>query len=180
MNPTQTEKENRIETADKPAERFVHTNQEKKRSENRRRASQYMKDLNRRNAIGDMLYMVGFWVEYVGVCVRRKVSTVVRGIADTVLNLLLIVLRPILIGLITLIEDLASPFVRASAIYMSCLRSWRTAVPGRYAQPRHAIWPAASVSIRPFCGTLLPTYCPLWQRRRLWSLCAAVWACILC
>ena len=59
MNPTQTEKENRIETADKPAERFAHTNQEKKRSENRRKASKYMKDLNRRNAIGDMLYMVG-------------------------------------------------------------------------------------------------------------------------
>ena len=115
MNPTQTEKENRIETADKPAERFAHTNQEKKRSENRRRASQYMKDLNRRNAISDMLYMVGFWVEYVGVCVRRKVSTVVRGIADTVLNLLLIVLRPILIGLITLIEDLAGPFVRIAS-----------------------------------------------------------------
>ena len=115
LNPTQTEKENRIETADKPAERFAHTNQEKKRSENRRRASQYMKDLNRRNAIGDMLYMVGFWVEYVGVCVRRKVSTVVRGIADTVLNLLLIVLRPILIGLITLIEDLAGPFVRIAS-----------------------------------------------------------------
>ena len=74
-----------------------------------------MKDLNRRNAIGDMLYMVGFWVEYVGVCVRRKVSTVVRGIADTVLNLLLIVLRPILIGLITLIEDLAGPFVRIAS-----------------------------------------------------------------
>ena len=115
MNPTQTEKENRIETADKPAERFAHTNQEKKRSENRRKASKYMKDLNRRNAIGDMLYMVGFWVEYVGVCVRRKVSTVVRGIADTVLNLLLIVLRPILIGLITLIEDLAGPFVRIAS-----------------------------------------------------------------
>ena len=84
MNPTQTEKENRIETADKPAERFAHTNQEKKRSENRRRASQYMKDLNRRNAIGDMLYMVGFWVEYVFVCVGRRVGAVVRGIGDTV------------------------------------------------------------------------------------------------
>ena len=115
MNPTQTEKENRIETADKPAERFAHTNQEKKRSENRRRASQYMKDLNRRNAIGDMLYMVGFWVEYVGVCVRRKVSTVMHGITDTVLNLLLILLRPILIGLITLIEDLTGPFVRIAS-----------------------------------------------------------------
>lgn len=115
MNPTQTEKENRIETADQPVERFAHTNQEKKRSENRRRASQYMKDLNRRNAIGDMLYMVGFWVEYVGVCVRRKVSTVVHGITDTVLNLLLILLRPILIGLITLIEDLTGPFVRIAS-----------------------------------------------------------------
>ena len=115
MNPTQTEKENRIETADKPAERFAHTNQEKKRSENRRRASQYMKELNRRNAIGDMLYMVGFWVEYVFVCVGRRVGAVVRGISDTVLNLLLIVLRPILIGIITLIEDLTSPFVRMAS-----------------------------------------------------------------
>jgi hypothetical protein len=71
LNPTQTEKENRIETADQPVERFAHTNQEKKRSENRRRASQYMKELNRRNAIGDMLYMVGFWVEYVGASAVR-------------------------------------------------------------------------------------------------------------
>ena len=38
-----------------------------------------------------------------------------RGIGDTVLNLLLIVLRPILIGIITLIEDLTSPFVRMAS-----------------------------------------------------------------
>lgn len=74
-----------------------------------------MQDLHRRNTVGDMLYMVGFWVEYVFVCVGRRVGAVVRGIGDTVLNLLLIVLRPILIGIITLIEDLTSPFVRMAS-----------------------------------------------------------------
>lgn len=49
------------------------------------------------------------------VCVGRRVGAVVRGIGDTVLNLLLIVLRPILIGIITLIEDLTSPFVRMAS-----------------------------------------------------------------
>ena len=49
-------------------------------------------------------------------CLRRPQSgAVVRGIGDTVLNLLLIVLRPILIGIITLIEDLTSPFVRMAS-----------------------------------------------------------------
>ena len=77
-----------------------------------------------------------FWVEYVFVCVGRRVGAVVRGIGDTVLNLLLIVLRPILIGIITLIEDLTSPFVRmASGIrhiraiprYPRGERGWRCA-----------------------------------------------------
>ena len=63
-------------------------------------------------------------------------GAVVRGIGDTVLNLLLIVLRPILIGIITLIEDLTSPFVRmASGIpsyprhprYPRGERGWRCA-----------------------------------------------------
>ncbi|WP_455501995.1 peptidoglycan DD-metalloendopeptidase family protein [Gemmiger sp.] len=115
MNPTQTEHENRTEPSTQNVERFSHTAQEKKRSENRRKATKYMHDLNRRNAIGDMLYMVGFWVEYIAVCIGRKVSAVVRGIGDTVLNLLLIVIRPILIGLITLVEDLTGPFVRIAS-----------------------------------------------------------------
>ena len=39
----------------------------------------------------------------------------IRDSADTALNLLLIVLRPILIGLITLVEDLTGPFVRMAS-----------------------------------------------------------------
>ena len=134
MNPIQTDPNPKNDSITEPPEmtpvtRFSHSSQEKKRSDNRRKAARYMQDLHRRNTVGDMLYMVGFWVEYVFVCVGRRVGAVVRGIGDTVLNLLLIVLRPILIGIITLIEDLTSPFVgwpRASVISAtSPIPSWR-------------------------------------------------------
>ena len=120
MNPIQTDPNPKNDSITEPPEmthvtRFSHSSQEKKRSDNRRKAARYMQDLHRRNTVGDMLYMVGFWVEYVFVCVGRRVGAVVRGIGDTVLNLLLIVLRPILIGIITLIEDLTSPFVRMAS-----------------------------------------------------------------
>ena len=120
MNPIQTDPNPKNDSITDPPEmtpvtRFSHSSQEKKRSDNRRKAARYMQDLHRRNTVGDMLYMVGFWVEYVFVCVGRRVGAVVRGIGDTVLNLLLIVLRPILIGIITLIEDLTSPFVRMAS-----------------------------------------------------------------
>ena len=120
MNPIQTDPNPKNDSITEPPEmtpvtRFSHSSQEKKRSDNRRKAARYMQDLHRRNTVGDMLYMVGFWVEYVFVCIGRRVGAVVRGIGDTVLNLLLIVLRPILIGIITLIEDLTSPFVRMAS-----------------------------------------------------------------
>ena len=120
MNPIQTDPNPKNDSITEPPEmtpvtRFSHSSQEKKRSDNRRKAARYMQELHRRNTVGDMLYMVGFWVEYVFVCVGRRVGAVVRGIGDTVLNLLLIVLRPILIGIITLIEDLTSPFVRMAS-----------------------------------------------------------------
>ena len=120
MNPIQTDPNPKNDSITEPPEmtpvtRFSHSSQEKKRSDNRRKAACYMQELHRRNTVGDMLYMVGFWVEYVFVCVGRRVGAVVRGIGDTVLNLLLIVLRPILIGIITLIEDLTSPFVRMAS-----------------------------------------------------------------
>ena len=120
MNPIQTDPNPKNDSITEPPEmtsvtRFSHSSKEKKRSDNRRKAARYMQDLHRRNTVGDMLYMVGFWVEYVFVCVGRRVGAVVRGIGDTVLNLLLIVLRPILIGIITLIEDLTGPFVRMAS-----------------------------------------------------------------
>ena len=120
MNPIQTDATPKSENLAGQSEskenvRFAHSSQEKKRNENRRKASRYMKDLQRRSVVGDVLYMVGFWVEYVFVCVGRRLGAVLHGVADTALNLLLIVLRPILIGLITLVEDLTGPFVRMAS-----------------------------------------------------------------
>ena len=90
MNPIQTDPNPKNDSITDPPEmtpvtRFSHSSQEKKRSDNRRKAARYMQDLHRRNTVGDMLYMVGFWVEYVFVCVGRRVGAVVRGIGDTVL-----------------------------------------------------------------------------------------------
>ena len=59
-----------------------------------------------------MLYMVGFWVEYVFVRLGRGLGVFVRGVGNTVLDLIMLVLRPILIGIVTLLEDLTSPFTR--------------------------------------------------------------------
>lgn len=62
--------------------------------------------------LGNLLYMYGFWVEYVLVCLYRKVHAVAKGIVSTAANLLLLVLRPVLLGIITFCEDLTSPFTR--------------------------------------------------------------------
>ena len=67
------------------------------------------------NLIGDLLYMYGFWVEYIFVCAYRKAHAVVKGIASTLGNLLMVVLRPILLGVITFCEDLISPFTRMAS-----------------------------------------------------------------
>ena len=50
---------------------------------------------SRSNLIGNLLYMYGFWVEYVFVCAYRKAHAVVKGIFSTLGNLLLVVLRQI-------------------------------------------------------------------------------------
>ncbi len=63
------------------------------------------------NAVGDLLYSIGFWFEYVLVCLARKVKVVEHGAVVTVRNLLLMILRPFLLGVLTLLEDLLSPFL---------------------------------------------------------------------
>lgn len=142
-----------------------------------------MQDLHRRNTVGDMLYMVGFWVEYVFVCVGRRVGAVVRGIGDTVLNLLLIVLRPILIGIITLIEDLTSPFVRMASGIRHIRDIPDTLVESEDGDVRRAkknILPAASENTPSLSGTPSLTYSRQLPQRGLWSWCAADWGCALC
>ena len=78
-------------------------------------ASAHKAHSSRSNLIGDLLYMYGFWVEYIFVCAYRKVHAVVKGIASTLGNLLMVVLRPVLLGVITFCEDLISPFTRMAS-----------------------------------------------------------------
>ncbi|MGN0984394.1 MAG: peptidoglycan DD-metalloendopeptidase family protein [Gemmiger sp.] len=65
--------------------------------------------------IGDGLYMIGFWTEYFLICCARKARRVAYGIGSNVLDLLLIILRPLVLGIITLLEDLAAPFVQMAS-----------------------------------------------------------------
>lgn len=67
------------------------------------------------NAVGDLLYGIGFWFEYVLVCLARKVKVVAHGAVVTVRNLLLMILRPFLLGVLTLLEDLLSPFLHIAS-----------------------------------------------------------------
>ncbi|WP_204648909.1 peptidoglycan DD-metalloendopeptidase family protein, partial [Gemmiger formicilis] len=55
------------------------------------------------------------WVEYAGVCAWRKLRAVVNAIAATVGNLLLMIVRPFVLGILTLVEDLTSPFTRMAS-----------------------------------------------------------------
>ena len=65
--------------------------------------------------VGDFLYMVGFWAEYAGVCAWRKLRGIVGAIAATIGNLLLLIVRPFVLGILTFVEDLTSPFTRMAS-----------------------------------------------------------------
>lgn len=90
-------------------------NRKKKRANRRGRLARLFSSLPYSHVVGDALYMIGFWVEYVLVCAWRKVRTVAHAIAGTLGNLLLLILRPFVLGLLTLAEDLTSPFVRLAS-----------------------------------------------------------------
>lgn len=65
--------------------------------------------------IGEALYMIGFWAEYFLVCAARKARAVAYGIGSNVANLVLMILRSLVLGVLTLLEDLAAPFVRVAS-----------------------------------------------------------------
>lgn len=62
--------------------------------------------------IGDILYHVGFWFEYMLVCAGRGVAKMVRAVAMQAGRLLVLILRPFLLGFMTLWNDLTEPFRR--------------------------------------------------------------------
>ncbi len=87
----------------------------KKRATRRRLMTGIFSKIPYSYVIGDLLYMIGFWVEYAGVCAWRKLRVVVNAIAATVGNLLLMIVRPFVLGILTLVEDLTSPFTRMAS-----------------------------------------------------------------
>lgn len=87
----------------------------KKRAKRRRHMSGLFDKIPYAYVIGDFLYMVGFWVEYAGVCAWRKLRGIVGAIAATIGNLLLMIVRPFVLGILTFIEDLTSPFTRMAS-----------------------------------------------------------------
>lgn len=86
-----------------------------KRAKRRRRMSGLFDKIPYAYVIGNFLYMVGFWVEYAGVCAWRKLRGVVGAIAATIGNLLLMIVRPFVLGILTFIEDLTRPFTRMAS-----------------------------------------------------------------
>lgn len=124
MNSTQTDKQpnqkkkkslsQRLD--DWRCKRTVHAwNRKKKRDKRRHRVSGTLEKFPYLYAFGNFLYMVGFWVEYAGVCVWRKLRVIVGAIAATIGNLLLMIIRPFVVGILTLVEDLTSPFTRMAS-----------------------------------------------------------------
>ena len=82
-----------------------------KKARRRHSMSRALNRIPHAHMIGDSLYMIGFWVEYVLVCFGRGVSKVCGAIARNVAALLLAIVRPFALGIITLCEDISEPFL---------------------------------------------------------------------
>lgn len=123
MNSTQTDKQQKKKKGslsqrldDWRCKRTVRAwHRKKKRANRHRRMAGLLDKIPYSYVIGNFLYLVGFWVEYAGVCAWRKLQVAVRAIAATVGNLILMIVRPFVLGILTLVEDLTSPFVRMAS-----------------------------------------------------------------
>ena len=83
-----------------------------KKAARRGRFSDLIHNLPHASLIGDALYMVGFWAEYAVICAGRTVMRAAAAILSHVGAILLMIIRPLAIGIITFLEDLLEPFAR--------------------------------------------------------------------
>lgn len=83
-----------------------------KKAARRSRLSDLIHQLPHATLIGDALYMVGFWTEYAVICVGRTALRAVTAILSHAGAILLMIVRPLAIGIITFLEDLLEPFAR--------------------------------------------------------------------
>lgn len=86
-----------------------------KKHNKRGRLSGFFKKVPYASAIGNALYMIGFWAEYVALTVVRTLGRALGAIFENAAQVLLMIVRPFVVGLITLCEDLTQPFVRMSS-----------------------------------------------------------------
>lgn len=78
----------------------------------RHKLSRLIERLPHARLIGDILYQIGFWFEYMLICAGRSVMKTCRAVAMQAGRLMLLILRPFLLGIITLWTDLTEPFRR--------------------------------------------------------------------
>ncbi len=83
-----------------------------KKAARRGRFSDLIHNLPHASLIGDALYMVGFWAEYAVICAGRTVMHAAAAILSHMGAVLLMIIRPLAIGIITFLEDLLEPFAR--------------------------------------------------------------------
>ena len=72
-----------------------------KKAARRSKFSDLIHKLPHATLIGDVLYMVGFWVEYAAVCTVRTTMRAAAAILSHVGAILLMIVRPLAIGIIT-------------------------------------------------------------------------------
>ena len=83
-----------------------------KKSERRNRLGEMIRRLPHASLIGDVLYMFGFWLEYAVVCAGRTTLHAAGAVLSHVWDILLMIIRPLAIGIITFLEDLLEPLAR--------------------------------------------------------------------
>ena len=124
MNSTQTDKQPNKKKRSSLSQRLDDwrckrtvraSHRKKKRARRHRHVAGLFDKIPYSYVIGNFLYLVGFWVEYAGVCAWRKLHGVVHAVAATVGNLILMIVRPFVLGILTLVEDLTSPFTRMAS-----------------------------------------------------------------
>ena len=111
MNPTQTEQTTKKQAAPQAPKR-PEKGKHKEQRARREGAAAWFDKIPYHYVLGNFLYLVGFWVEYTLVRIWRRTREVVHAVGAALGNLALLIVRPLVLGVLTLVEDIASPFVR--------------------------------------------------------------------
>ena len=111
MNSTQTEQKTKKQSAPQTPKRRENSRRKEQRTRHGNTLTALYHKIPYHYVLGDFLYMVGFWVEYTLVRTWRRLREALQSIGAALGNLVLLAVRPLVLGVLTLLEDIASPFV---------------------------------------------------------------------